>query len=205
MLVPVSEAELVRRAQAGEASAFGVLVEAYQSFAYHLALRAVGNSQEAEDITQEALVRAWQALPKFRGQARFQTWLYRIVTNVCFNRLPRLRRELLALGEGEAAEWADESPTGGNPADSAEAAERRAFLHRQISALPESYQVLVSLRFQQELSYEEIASVLSLPLGTVKTGLFRARAKLREALRAFDERPAWDSVETRLSYGDPHD
>ena len=181
------ETELVRRAQAGDAEAFGDLVTQHQQFVYNLALRAVSDPHEAEDIAQEAFVRAWLALPNFRGQAQFRTWLYRIVTNLSCNRRPRLRRELAALGEGEAGEAPDESALGMDPGATVEAAERRAFLHQQIDSLPESYRILVMLRFQEELPYEELASVLSLPLGTVKTGLFRARARLREALREFDE------------------
>ena len=181
----VPEGELVRRAQGGDTAAFETLVLAHQTLAYNLALRALGNEQEAEDAAQEAFVRAWLALPNFRGQARFGTWLYRIVTNLCCNRHPRLRRELLALGDDAASDIPDESPAT-DPASSLEAEERRAFLHRQIDALPESYRMLVTLRFQNELSYEDIASALSLPLGTVKTGLYRARARLREALVAFE-------------------
>jgi RNA polymerase sigma-70 factor (ECF subfamily) len=180
----VRESELVRRAQAGDTEAFGALVTAHQAFVYHLALRAMGDEREAEDAAQEAFVRAWLALPNFRGQARFSTWLYRIVTNLCCNRRPRLRRELLALGEDAAVDIPDDDAP--NPAQQLELNERHAFVQRQVELLPESYRVLVMLRFQQELSYEEIASVLSLPLGTVKTGLFRARARLREALLAFE-------------------
>jgi RNA polymerase sigma-70 factor (ECF subfamily) len=187
----VSEGELVRRAQAGDAEAFGALVLAHQQFVYNLAWRALGDEHEAENLAQEALVRAWLALPNFRGQSQFRTWLYRIVTNLCYNRLPRLRRELSALGEAEMPDVPDpQDPFGSeqaDPAASLEAAERRAFLHREIEALPESYRLLIQLRFQQGLPYDEIAAVLSLPLGTVKTGLFRARARLRQALQAYDE------------------
>jgi RNA polymerase sigma-70 factor (ECF subfamily) len=179
------DAEWVRRAQGGDTEAFANLVTEHQSFAYNLALRAVGDPHEAEDIAQEAFVRAWQALPNFRGQAQFRTWLYRIVTNLCCNRLPRLRRDLLNLDTEAAALAADH--THADLGAGLEAEERREFLHRQIEALPESYRLLITLRYQQELSYEEIASVVSLPLGTVKTGLFRAKARLREALRDFEE------------------
>jgi RNA polymerase sigma-70 factor (ECF subfamily) len=187
----VTESELVRRAQAGDAEAFGALVLAHQRFVYNLVLRALDNEAEAEDLAQEAFVRAWLALPNFRGQAQFRTWLYRIATNLCYNRLPRLRRELAALGEAELPDVPDTqgafgAERTGDPAAAVEAAERRAHLHRAIEALPESYRVLILLRFQQELPYEEIASVLSLPLGTVKTGLFRARARLRQALGAWE-------------------
>jgi RNA polymerase sigma-70 factor (ECF subfamily) len=183
----VNEAELVRRAQRGETEAFAKLVTEHQRFVYNLALRSLGDAHEAEDVAQEAFVRAWQALSGFRGESRFQTWLYRIVVNLCFTRLPRLRRELAALSEEEALEIPSESFS--DPAMGVEQAERRAFLFRQIEALPESYRLLVTLRFQQELSYEEIASIVNLPLGTVKIGIFRARQRLREAWHEYSGEP----------------
>ena len=182
-----AEWKLVQRAQTGDQEAFGALVTAHQQFVFNLALRTLGDEHEAEDVAQEAFVRAWLALPNFRGQAQFRTWLYRIVTNLCCNRLPRLRCNLLALGDEEMTTLADDSTLSENPASAVEAAERRAFLHRQIEALPESYRLLVTLRYQQELSYEEIAAVVSLPLGAVKTGLHRAKAQLGKALKAFEE------------------
>jgi len=185
------ETELVRRAQAGDMEAFAALVDQHQSFVYNLALRIVSNVHEAEDLAQEAFVRAWLALPNFRGQARFRTWLYRIVTNLCYNRLPGLRRELLSLSVDGLIETPDEAASEMDPAASLEVAERRSFLHRQIDCLPNGYRLLVALRYGQDLSYEEIASVAGLPVGTVKTGLFRAKERLREALIAFEEDPVW--------------
>jgi RNA polymerase sigma-70 factor, ECF subfamily len=181
------EKDWLERARAGDDEAFGALVLAHQQFVYNLAWRALGDENEAQDAAQEAFLRVWQALPNFRGQAQFRTWLYRIVTNVCYGRRPRLRRQFGDLGEVEAGEVPDESLP--DPGARLEAAEQRAFLWQQVAALPESYRMLVMLRYQQGLPYEEIASVLSLPLGTVKTGLFRARARLREALRVFEELP----------------
>lgn len=175
----------VRQAQAGNAHAFGALVTAYQGFVFNLAFRALGDAAEAEDVAQEAFVRAWLALPKFRGQARFRSWLYRIVANLCYNRLPRLRRDLTELGDADVIDWPAELIT--SPEAEVEGDERRAFLHRQIDALPESYRMLIVLRYQEDLPYEEIATILSLPLGTVKTGLFRARQRLREALLVYAE------------------
>jgi RNA polymerase sigma-70 factor (ECF subfamily) len=180
-LVTIDEGTLIRRAKGGDTEAFGVLVSAHQQFVYNLILRTLGDPHEAEDLSQEAFVRAWLALPNFRQQSQFRTWLYRIATNLCYNRLPRLRRDMAAVGDEEVMDVAgDES---NDPTTRAEAQERRAFLHRQIEALPESYRLLIALRYQQELSYEEIASVVSLPVGTVKTGLFRAKARLRAALK----------------------
>jgi RNA polymerase sigma-70 factor (ECF subfamily) len=177
----------LERARAGDVEAFGALVLAHQRFVYNLAWRALGDEHEAQDAAQEAFLRVWQALPNFRGQSQFRTWLYRIVTNVCYGRLPRLRRQFADLGDMEVEELPDETQP--DPSARVEAAEQRAFLWQQIEALPASYRVLVLLRYQQGLSYDEIASVLSLPLGTVKTGLFRARARLRDALSAFEELP----------------
>jgi RNA polymerase sigma-70 factor (ECF subfamily) len=180
-----NEAQIVARAQAGDTGAFEMLVVEHQAYVYNLAFRVLGNEQEAEDAAQEAFVRAWQALPRFRAQARFGTWLYRIVTNLCYNRLPKLRRELTAIGEEDIVDCADRRS--GTPCEGVEDADRRAWLHRQIDALPDSYRLLVTLRYQHDLPYEEIAAVTSLPMGTVKTGLFRAKERLRSALETYEE------------------
>jgi RNA polymerase sigma-70 factor (ECF subfamily) len=179
-----NEAELVRRAQKGDDAAFEMLVSEYQTYAYNLALRVVGNEQEAEDMAQEAFVRAWLALPAFRGQSRFGTWLYRIVTNLCYNRLPVLRREFATMGEEDILGYADKKA--GDVSDRLESRERREWLHRQIDQLPEAYRLLLTLRYQQGLPYEDIAAVTGQPLGTVKTGIFRAKERLRSALQTHE-------------------
>src|SRR5512134_1411328 len=153
--MPDTEHHLIQHAQKGDQEAFAALVTEHQRYVYNLALRVLKNEEEALDLAQETFVRAWMALPNFRGQSQFRTWLYRIVTNLCYNRLPRLRRDLAALGVAEAADLPDDPET--NPAVEAEASERRAFLHRAIDELPEGYRMLVMLRFQQGLPYEEIA------------------------------------------------
>jgi RNA polymerase sigma-70 factor (ECF subfamily) len=188
-----SETELIRRSQAGDREAFGALVEQHQRYVYNLALRTVGNGQDAEDLAQEAFVRAWTAITSFRLQARFRTWLFRIVTNLCYNRLPGLRRELAALGEDCLIELPAEPVPDLDPAAGMEAGELRRYLHGQIDGLPAGHRLLVVLRYQQGLSYEEIAQTISLPLGTVKTGLFRARERLRQALQAYEDQEvlAW--------------
>ena len=150
----------------------------------HGDLGRLGNEQEAEDTAQEAFVRAWQSLPKFRAQARFSTWLYRIVTNLCYNRLPALRREFATMGEEDILGYADKKA--GEISDRLESRERREWLHRQIDQLPEAYRLLLTLRYQQELPYEDIAAVTGQPLGTVKTGIFRAKERLRIALQAHE-------------------
>ncbi len=183
-LEQAQEEQLVRQAQAGDTEAFAALVAAHQHFCYNLALQSLADTREAEDVTQEAFLRAWLALPRFRHQARFRTWLYRIVTNLCYTHLPRLRRNLEALAEDELADVPSEPFD--NPLANLQVEERRACLHAQIDRLPESQRLIVLLRYREELSYEEIADALDIPLGTVKIGLFRARQRLRAALLEFE-------------------
>ena len=186
----VPEQHLIQRAQKGDHDAFAALVSEHQRYVYNLALRLLKNEEEALDLTQESFVRAWTALPNFRGQSQFRTWLYRIVTNLCYNRLPNLRRSLNELGDDVIAEIPDKELNFDNPAQNVEARELRAYLHQAIDRLDENYRLLISLRYQSELSYEEIATMLNLPLGTVKTGLFRAKEQLRRALERYQE-PLW--------------
>jgi RNA polymerase sigma-70 factor (ECF subfamily) len=184
--VDAIETNLIRQAQTGDQEAFGALVERHQRYVYNLASRVVGNQQDAEDLAQEAFIRAWVAIANFRLESSFRTWLFRIVINLFYNRLPGLRRELYALGEDCLADIPDDSSPDFDPTSSIEAEEIHAFLHKQIDRLPESQRLLVILRYQQGLSYEDIARVVSLPLGTVKTGLFRAKERLRKILQACD-------------------
>ena len=182
-----SETNLIQRAQKGDHDAFAALVNEHQRYVYNLALRVVNNEDEALDLAQETFVRAWTALPNFKGQSQFRTWLYRIVTNLCYNRLPNLRRSLNDLGE-DVMENIPETDSGfTNPAHEFESNETRSYLQQAIEGLDENYRLLITLRYQNELSYEEIASTLNLPLGTVKTGIFRAKAQLRNALAILED------------------
>jgi RNA polymerase sigma-70 factor (ECF subfamily) len=183
-----SDAELVARARRGDEAAFEQLVLRHQRYAFNLAYRVIGNYAEAEDVTQEAFVRAWRGLPGFWGQARFATWLYRIVYNLCLNRLPRLRRELL---QAEPLEEAVVNPAPAPP-DVFEVQERLAFLHEELNRLPAKYRLVLTLRYLQDLSYAEIAAALDVPMGTVKTHLHRARRLLTERLHRWEERSTGD-------------
>lgn len=182
-----TEIRLIQQARQGDPEAFAALVALHERFVYNLALRTLANTDDAADMAQEAFVRAWQALPTFRADAQFRTWLYRIVLNLCINRLPRLRRELNDLTQDEMTDIPEPMSAAPDPLASLEQQEQRAFLHREIERLPEQYRLLVSLRYQHELSYEEIATLLALPVGTVKTGLFRAKARLRETLSVLEK------------------
>ena len=186
-----NEQKLIQRAQKGEHAAFAALVDEHQHYVYNLALRVVKDENEALDLTQETFVRAWTALPNFRGQSQFRTWLYRIVTNLCYNRLPGLRRSLADLGDDVLLDIPEPESAPTNPAREFESTETRAYLHQAINGLDANYKLLISLRYQDELSYDEIADLLNLPLGTVKTGLFRAKEKLRTALANYHLEEQW--------------
>jgi RNA polymerase sigma-70 factor (ECF subfamily) len=179
------ESALIKKAQKGDHDAFALLVEEHQRYVYNLALRVLKDENEALDLTQETFVRAWKALADFKGQSQFRTWLYRIVTNLCYNRLPNLRRSINDFGN----DLMDEIPEPGfnSPASEFESREIRDHLFQAIQNLDANYQLLIALRYQNELSYEEIASTLNLPLGTVKTGIFRAKEQLRRSLAQLEE------------------
>ena len=174
------ERTLIKRAQKGDHDAFAALVDEHQRYVYNLALRVVKDENEALDLTQDTFVRAWMALPNFRGKSQFRTWLYRITTNLCYNRLSNLRRSLNDLGDDVLQDIPETNFN--NPVQEFESNENRRHLHQAIAGLDEKYRLLITLRYQNELSYEEIASTLNLPLGTVKTGIFRAKKQLRRKL-----------------------
>jgi RNA polymerase sigma-70 factor (ECF subfamily) len=183
----VTEAALIQQAQKGSHDAFATLVDEHQRYVYNLALRLLKDENEALDLAQETFVRAWTALPNFKRQAQFRTWLYRIVTNLCYNRLPNLRRSLNEIGD-DVMEDIPESNFN-NPVSEVETNETRKYLHQAIDDLDTNYKLLITLRYQHELSYDEIAFTLNLPLGTVKTGIHRAREQLRKSLARLEE--AW--------------
>jgi RNA polymerase sigma-70 factor (ECF subfamily) len=186
--VKESDTELVAQARQGDEVAFEQLVLKHQRYVFNLAYRVLGDYTEAEDMTQEAFVRVWRGLSGFRGQARFTTWLYRIVHNLCLNRLPGLQRELLQTEPLEEV-LADPGPS---PADLFAVREQMAFLHAQLDRLPEKYRLVLTLRYLQHLSYDEIAAALEMPMGTVKTHIHRARRLLRERLSQWEKHTTGD-------------
>jgi RNA polymerase sigma-70 factor (ECF subfamily) len=180
----VEERALVERARGGDQDAFGVLVRRHQRQVYALALRMLRDTEEASEATQEVFLAAWQGLHGFRGDARFATWLYRIAYNYCLRLAAHRRRDAAVQAELSAASAREQTPERTLSAASAQDAEREMCdtVRGEIANLPPKYRVVVILRHLQELSYEEIAEVLRVPIGTVKTHLFRARAMLKERL-----------------------
>lgn len=176
------EQVLVMRSQRGEQAAFRVLVERYQKLVYTLALRMVSNPADAEDVAQEAFLSAWKGLPKFRMDAKFSTWLYRLTVNAATDLLRRRQKEQTHQSledEEQPVQIPDDAP---GPEEQAQAAERRAVLQRAIDALTENHRKILLLREVNGLDYQEIGQVLELTPGTVKSRLARARRELREKL-----------------------
>lgn len=170
------------RASKGDQDAFAALVSRHQKGVYNLAYRILGDREEARDLTQEAFLRVWRALPTFRLEAKFTTWLYRIVYNLCLNRRVVMRRWWTDSNDlSEAAEVLP-APAREGPAEICEKRELRALLFDKIGALPTKYRLVITLYYLQHFSYDEIAHILDIPLGTVKTHLHRAKEKLRKSL-----------------------
>lgn len=177
------EAALIAAACKGDQAAFGELMDAHYTHVFGLACRTVRDPDEAAEITQDVFWAAWRSLATFRGEARFGTWLYRITYRRCLQSIEAHQNRLAALTqfaslhlERMANEWSEMQ------ANLAEQEWCQA-IREQVDALPVKYQAVLLLRHFQELSYEEIAQQLTIPISSVKTQLFRARALLRERLQ----------------------
>lgn len=170
------------RLRAGEASAFEELVTTYQHRVFGVALRMLGSAAEAQDVAQEAFLRAHRGLGEFRGDAKLSTWLYAITSRLCLNRLASGERRLVRHGEETLLRLSD---PGRRPDAALERSELESALARAIAELPEERRIVVVLRDIEGLAYEEIAQALDVELGTVRSRLHRARADLKEKLERF--------------------
>ena len=179
--------QLVLRAQQGDKRAYELLVMKYQRKLGRLLSRLVRDPAEVEDVTQEAFIKAYRALPAFRGDSAFYTWLYRIAINTAKNYLvARGRRPPESDISAEDAEFMD----GDHDLKDIESPERlmlrdeiEATVHRAIAALPEDLRTALTLREFDGLSYEDIAAVMQCPVGTVRSRIFRAREAVDKALQ----------------------
>ena len=177
---------LVAASKQGDQDAFAQLVQRYQRRVFNLVFRMLQQYEEASEITQETFLAAWQGLPSFRGDARFPTWLYRIAYNCSLKQL-ELRKRDKALQAAMQEEQLLERAGDDHRADAElEARDRQALVQEHLSQLPAKYRMVLILRHLQEMTYEEMAEILTIPIGTIKTHLFRARNLLKERLLAFD-------------------
>lgn len=170
-----AEDELIARSRGGNTHAFDLLVERYQDRVYDLAYRITGHHADAQDAAQESFVKAYRSLRTFRGDAAFSTWLHRIAVNAALDAVRRRRPASPAPSDTAGASL---DPL----ADRAERVEARERIHRAIAALPLDQRVVVTLRDVQGWSYEEVAMIAEIPVGTVRSRLARGREALRAAL-----------------------
>ena len=181
-MMDIQEQNWIAAAQTGDQSAFEQLVRLYEKRVYALTSRMCRNSADAEEAAQEAFLAAWQGLPFFRGDSSFSTWLYRLASNACVDILRRegRRQPNLSLDDEDAA---TDLPDGSlSPHDEAERSELRQQIEDGLAALPPDYRQVLILRELHQRSYDEIADILSLDLGTVKSRINRGRKRLRKIL-----------------------
>jgi RNA polymerase sigma-70 factor, ECF subfamily len=174
-----NERELIERCRLGDEGAFQELVDQYKDLVFALIARTVPDRSRAEDIAQDVFLRIHRGLPYFRGEARLSTWIYRIVANVC------LQDHARAAGTASAVSLDD--ARGAHAAPSASDRqfgdfELRDRLEKAIARLPANYRLLVAAHYLKGVRYEDLAEALQLPLGTVKTQLYRAKQQLRRLL-----------------------
>ena len=169
-----TEATLVKRAKKGDQAAFARLVELEQDRLYTLAVRELGSAADAEDAVQEALIRAWRALPRFRAESRFSTWIYRIQLNAIHDQRTKRSR-----GAGAPL---DDVPEPADPRDAIHTSELSTALQDALNSLDETYRTAVLMSDVSGMSYSEIASIIGIAEGTVKSRIFRGRAELARLL-----------------------
>jgi len=188
MSVEESDLKLVEKVQRGERAAFDLLVLRYQHKVLKLIMRYVHDATEAEDIAQEAFVKAYRALQSFRGDSAFYTWLYRIAINTAKNALAARERnpvtyDLDLQGNDESTDMVGRLKDPETPEGLALTEEIRATVNAAISELPEDLRTAIVLRELEGMSYEEIAESMECPVGTVRSRIFRAREAIDRRLR----------------------
>ncbi len=186
-----NDEELVASVLRGEQERFGDLVERYQGRLVNYLLRLLGDAEDAHDLAQEVFLKIYLALDRFDAQYRFSTWLFRVAQNAAIDQIRKRRLKLVSLhrpeddheGEG-GGDW-DLPSTSPTPYQESRNLERGGAIQAAIASLPPEYRELIELRHFAELSYEDIAQLKEMPLGTVKNKLFRGRQMLKEQLADF--------------------
>lgn len=182
----LTDNELVRLVQSGNKNAFNLLVSRHQNKVINIVARYVKNSGDVADVAQEAFIKAYRALPNFRGESAFYTWLYRIAVNSAKNYLTSQSRKPPASdvdsADAEYFEGSDALKENASPENTLLSEELRKKLFETIDKLPEDLKVAITLREIEGLSYEEIADVMECPVGTVRSRIFRAREALDKVI-----------------------
>jgi RNA polymerase sigma-70 factor, ECF subfamily len=180
------ETALVGRARQGDREAFTQLVMNYQVPLYNMALRTIGRPEDAADVTQEAFLRAWEKIRTLRG-APFKPWLFQIAVNLCYDHFRRGRRLGVMPDEEQGEKVVPLGAAVPDPEERALARERHRLVSASIRSLDHDHRVALVLRDVNGMAYEEIAAVLRVPLGTVKSRIARARAQVQERLLLYPE------------------
>jgi len=183
----IEDQKLIARARSGDQKAYEELMIKYRNLVYHVMIKMVRNPQEAEDLLQEAFIKAFKALASFNEEYAFSTWLMKIATNNCIDFLRKKKLKTFSIDEPVKykedqvkIEVPDVDPT---PEKYLLAEERSKILDDAIQSLPPRYRHVIVLRHKEEKSYEEISDILKLPLGTVKARIFRAREMLNKKVK----------------------
>lgn len=179
--------EKIKLVKRGDQSAFEDLVSFYQGKIYQHCYRMLGNAHEAEDIAQEAFIRAYMNIHSFDENRKFSTWLYRIATNLSIDRLRKRKPDYFLDAEVKGTEGLDMysrlQSSDASPVEEVENNELQRYIYEEIAQLPPKYKSIIILRYLEELSLLEISDILDIPLGTVKTRIHRGREALRKRLR----------------------
>ena len=187
-----TDKELVRRVQAGDRSAFDLLFLRYQHKLHGLVGRYLRRPEEVEDVVQEAFIKAYRALPRFRGQSAFYTWLYRIAVNAAKNHLVSAARKPIGVEiDGDGANQGDVAEAlrdEDDPEGALRQAELQAAVVDAIEALPDDLRLALTLREFDGLSYAQIAEIMECPVGTVRSRIFRARESVDGRIRPLTDR-----------------
>ncbi len=188
------DSELVAKAQRGDKRAFGLLVEKYQRKLSRLVARMVRDQSEVEDVVQESFIKAYRALPNFRGDSAFYTWLYRIGINTAKNYLVSIGRKPSAqssieIDDAEYFEDGNELRTQETPETTLMTKQIAQTVNDTVMTLPEELKTAITLREIEGLSYEEIATIMQCPIGTVRSRIFRARETIAAKLRPLLDTP----------------
>ncbi|MBP3038206.1 RNA polymerase sigma factor SigW [Bacillaceae bacterium Marseille-Q3522] len=177
----------IKQVLKGDQNAFGEIVEIYKDKIFQLCYRMLGNRHEAEDITQEAFIRAYVNISSFNINLKFSTWMYRIATNLCIDRIRKKKPDFYLDAEVAGTDGLtmySQIPSDTRlPEDDLESMELQKTIQMAIEKLPEKYRSVIVLKYIEELSLNEISEILELPLGTVKTRIHRGREALRHQLR----------------------
>ena len=180
----ISDQTLIDHCLAGRREAFGQLVERYQNRLFHSLLHLLGSAEDAQDAAQEAFVNAFEKLGSFRGQSQFYSWLFRIAYNTAVSskrKSGRMSVSLEARRDASGLEPSDGNPTS-EPSYAMDVSDRQRLVQQALSELGEEFRTAVVLKEMDGMSYEEIADIVKVPLGTVRSRIHRARLELREKL-----------------------